>query len=388
MTNYDPSPADRRPFNLMTWVDAHREELTPPVANKQIWREADMIVMIVGGGNERNDFHEDPREEFFFQVKGDMNLWIWPEHGVAPFDMPIREGEVYLLPPNLKHSPQRDAILIRLVSLLSISGQRVSSMRSSGHARSVRRWSTGLRCKCRPSTKICHHSSPPSTVTKRRGPVRAVVTCTQGKSGVCDHVGPPFYSEPNGRRARRRNPSAHIRDEFEVPDGIYMVGNSLGALPKATRDYVNTELDRWSSLGVKGHFTGDLAWKDYHALLTDQLASLVGAHADEVVAMNGLTVNLHLLMISFYQPNPNATNHHRKRTRSTSDHFAAESQIRQRGFDPAESLITLEPYATAKKLFDPKTFLPQSPSTVTNSHSSCCPVSITTPARYCRWQTS
>lgn len=107
MTDWDPAPSQRRPFDLQGWIDAHRHELVPPVANKQIWREADMIVMIVGGGNERNDFHDDPREEFFYQIKGDMNLVIWPEPGVEPFHMPIREGEVYLLPPGLRHSPQR-----------------------------------------------------------------------------------------------------------------------------------------------------------------------------------------------------------------------------------------------------------------------------------------
>lgn len=108
MTDYDPSAiAQRRPFNLQQWIDDHRDELRPPVSNKQIWREADMIIMIVGGGNQRNDFHDDPREEFFYQVKGDMELWIWPEHGVAPYPMPIREGEIYLLPPKLRHSPQR-----------------------------------------------------------------------------------------------------------------------------------------------------------------------------------------------------------------------------------------------------------------------------------------
>lgn len=107
MTDYDPSPTERRPFNLMKWIDDHRADLTPPVANKQIWREADMIVMIVGGGNERNDFHDDPREEFFYQLKGDMNLVIWPDAGTEPRDMPIREGEVYLLPPHVRHSPQR-----------------------------------------------------------------------------------------------------------------------------------------------------------------------------------------------------------------------------------------------------------------------------------------
>ncbi|MEM9039346.1 MAG: 3-hydroxyanthranilate 3,4-dioxygenase [Actinomycetota bacterium] len=105
---YDPSTATRRrPFSLQRWIDEHREQLVPPVANKQVWREADMIVMIVGGGNQRNDFHEDPREEFFHQLKGDMILWIWEGEGTEPYPMPIREGEVYLLPPNLWHSPQR-----------------------------------------------------------------------------------------------------------------------------------------------------------------------------------------------------------------------------------------------------------------------------------------
>ncbi|MBC8364357.1 MAG: 3-hydroxyanthranilate 3,4-dioxygenase [Actinobacteria bacterium] len=107
MTVYDPSPADRRPFNLGTWIRDHRDELTPPVANRQIWREADMIVMIVGGGNQRCDFHDDPREEFFYQIQGDMNLVIWPGDGTEPYAMPIREGDVYLLPGGVRHSPQR-----------------------------------------------------------------------------------------------------------------------------------------------------------------------------------------------------------------------------------------------------------------------------------------
>lgn len=104
---YDPTNVpDRRPFNLNRWIDDHREELTPPVSNKQVWREADMIIMIVGGGNERNDFHDDPREEFFYQLKGDMILWLW-EEGSEPWPMPICEGEIYLLPAHVRHSPQR-----------------------------------------------------------------------------------------------------------------------------------------------------------------------------------------------------------------------------------------------------------------------------------------
>lgn len=108
MTDYDPTdPLQRRPFSLQRWIDDHRDQLTPPVSNRQVFRDAEMIIMMVGGGNQRNDFHIDPREEFFYQLHGDMELWIWPEHGTAPTPMPIREGEIYLLPPNVRHSPQR-----------------------------------------------------------------------------------------------------------------------------------------------------------------------------------------------------------------------------------------------------------------------------------------
>ena len=139
------------------------------------------------------------------------------------------------------------------------------------------------------------------------------------------------------------DPLARFRDEFELPEGIYLVGNSLGALPRAARQLVNAELDRWGTLGVEGHFTGELAWKDYHELVADQLARLVGAQSNEVVAMNALTVNLHLLMVSFYAPTKERHKILIESHAFPSDHFAVESQIRQRGFDPAESLITLSP---------------------------------------------
>lgn len=139
------------------------------------------------------------------------------------------------------------------------------------------------------------------------------------------------------------DPLAGFRDQFELPEGIYLVGNSLGAMPKRVRTLVETELDRWSTLGVEGHFTGELAWKDYHELLTDHLAAITGARADEVVAMNALTVNLHLLMVSFYQPTQKRHKILIESHAFPSDHFAAESQIRQRGFDPAESLVLLSP---------------------------------------------
>lgn len=139
------------------------------------------------------------------------------------------------------------------------------------------------------------------------------------------------------------DPLAAFRDEFELPDGIYLVGNSLGAMPKAVRATVGTELDRWGTLGAEAHFDGPLAWKNYHELLTEPMAALVGAQPDEVVAMNSLTVNLHLLMVSFYRPTPQRHKILIERGAFPSDHFAAESQIRQRGFDPASSLVLVEP---------------------------------------------
>ena len=94
------------PFNFAAWIAEHEADLKPPVANKQIWPGTDMIVMVVGGGNVRTDYHDDPREEFFYQIKGDMNLKIRAE-GEPAVDTPIREGDIFLLPPNVRHSPQR-----------------------------------------------------------------------------------------------------------------------------------------------------------------------------------------------------------------------------------------------------------------------------------------
>ena len=95
------------PFNLSRWIEENRELLRPPVSNQQVWEGTDLIVIIDGGGNVRTDYHDDPREEFFHQLVGDMTLRIMPEGGGPPEEMPIREGEVFLLPPRVRHSPQR-----------------------------------------------------------------------------------------------------------------------------------------------------------------------------------------------------------------------------------------------------------------------------------------
>ena len=95
----------RRPFNFSRWIDEHSHLLKPPVGNKMVFEDGGMVVMVVGGPNQRVDFHDDPGEEFFYQLRGDMVL----KHAEAGrvYDVPIREGEVFLLPPHLRHSPQR-----------------------------------------------------------------------------------------------------------------------------------------------------------------------------------------------------------------------------------------------------------------------------------------
>jgi len=146
------------------------------------------------------------------------------------------------------------------------------------------------------------------------------------------------------------DPLAALRDRFELPpapdgadDSIYFVGNSLGPLPKKSRAYVTGELQRWSSLGVKGHFSGQPGWADYHRTFEESMARIVGAAPHEVTVMNALSVNLHLLLISFYQPTPQRHKILIEEHAFPSDHFAVESQIRQRGFDPATSLVTVKP---------------------------------------------
>ena len=99
-------------FNLKAWIDEHRHLLKPPVGNALMWNEG-FQVMIVGGPNRRNDYHVDPGEELFYQIEGDMTLRII-EDG-KPRDMPIREGEIFLLPPLVPHSPQRPENTVGMV---------------------------------------------------------------------------------------------------------------------------------------------------------------------------------------------------------------------------------------------------------------------------------
>ena len=92
-------------FNFQDWIDEHQHLLKPPVGNKQIWENTDMMVTVVGGPNQRTDFHDDPVEEFFYQLKGDMVLKVIEDGKIR--DLFIKEGDIFFLPPHVRHSPQR-----------------------------------------------------------------------------------------------------------------------------------------------------------------------------------------------------------------------------------------------------------------------------------------
>ncbi len=143
------------------------------------------------------------------------------------------------------------------------------------------------------------------------------------------------------------DPLRAFRDEFLIPphedrDSVYFCGNSLGLQPRAVREAVNAELDYWGELAVEGHFKGRLPWMDYHEFVRDDLAAVVGAQPGEVVAMNTLGVNLHLMMVSFYRPTTERAAILIEAGAFPTDRYAVESQVRFHGFDPARELIELE----------------------------------------------
>src|SRR5258708_16136605 len=102
-----PSIQSLKAFNFQAWIEANKEKLKPPVGNAQVWEDGEMMVTVVGGPNNRRDFHDDPTEEFFYQLKGDIFLRIMQTPGKPPLEIPIKEGEIFLLPKHMPHSPQR-----------------------------------------------------------------------------------------------------------------------------------------------------------------------------------------------------------------------------------------------------------------------------------------
>lgn len=146
-----------------------------------------------------------------------------------------------------------------------------------------------------------------------------------------------------------RDPLADYRNRFHIPkasdgsDCVYLCGHSLGLQPKSVRGYVETELEDWAKLGVEGHFHAQNPWMPYHELLTSSTARLVGALPEEVVVMNSLTVNLHLMLVSFYRPTAARNKILIEANAFPSDQYAVQSQIRYHGYDSASSLLESAP---------------------------------------------
>lgn len=129
----------------------------------------------------------------------------------------------------------------------------------------------------------------------------------------------------------------------DFPDAAYLAGNSLGLQPRATRAELLDDLDAWARLGVAGHLSADRPWLPYHEPLTEPAARLVGALPSEVVIMNSLTVNLHLLMVSFYRPGGQRTRILVEDHAFPSDSYAVRSQARCHGLDPDLTVVRLAP---------------------------------------------
>ena len=155
-----------------------------------------------------------------------------------------------------------------------------------------------------------------------------------------------IFSDEYASQLDNADPLASFRDRFHIPkqangDQIYLCGNSLGLQPRSVAAALQQELDDWAAFGVEGHFHAKHPWMPYHGELRDLLAENVGAKPVEVVAMNSLTVNLHLLMVSFYRPDAERAAIVIEQGAFPSDRYAVESQIRFHGFDPAECLIEI-----------------------------------------------
>ena len=142
--------------------------------------------------------------------------------------------------------------------------------------------------------------------------------------------------------------SGQYRDQFHIPqvngqDSIYLCGNSLGLQPKKVKEYVNEELEDWAMLGVEGHLHARHPWLPYHEFLTQSMSRLVGANPSEVVVMNSLTVNLHLLMASFYRPDKKRYKILIESDAFPSDRYAVASQAQWHGYDSHDAIIHWTP---------------------------------------------
>lgn len=156
------------------------------------------------------------------------------------------------------------------------------------------------------------------------------------------------FSEDFASKMDAKDPLRHFREEFSFPviDGkecLYFTGNSLGLKPKKADAALKVELDDWANWGVEGHFLAKNPWFSYHELFTTKLGQLVGGKKHEVVAMNGLTTNLHLLFASFYRPTKQRYKIICEKKAFPSDQYMLESQAIHHGLDPKETIISIGP---------------------------------------------
>lgn len=150
------------------------------------------------------------------------------------------------------------------------------------------------------------------------------------------------------RQLDAEDPMRALRDDFHVPphgesEQVYLCGNSLGLQPRSTAAAVRAELEAWQAHAVEGHFAGERPWTRYHELLRRPMARLAGARDSEITVMNTLTVNLHLLMVSFYRPRGERNRIVLERGSFPSDRYAAVSQIRWHGLDERDCLVEIGP---------------------------------------------
>jgi len=145
-----------------------------------------------------------------------------------------------------------------------------------------------------------------------------------------------------------QDPLKHFRNKFFIPqhnnkDSVYFTGNSLGLQPKSTIDYINIELEDWAALGVLGHHKGRNAWVSYHEQFAEPLSNIVGAKREEVVAMNQLTANIHLLFATFYRPTKERYKIICEAKAFPSDQYALQSQAKLHGFEPNDAIVEIAP---------------------------------------------
>src|SRR5438477_4427606 len=156
-------------------------------------------------------------------------------------------------------------------------------------------------------------------------------------------------SESFAKQLDAEDPLRRFREKFHLPLGkdgkplIYFAGNSLGLMPKAARQVVGQELDDWAKLGVDAHLEAKTPWYTYHETLREPTARLIGAKLVEVICMNSLTVNQHLMMATFYRPTESRFKILMENPAFPSDSYAIKTQIVHHGLDPKEALVLARP---------------------------------------------